>query len=53
MNPDWKENFLSELEASMAEIEQASKAIVAHNKYLHAHRYDYNKDALRALGRID
>jgi hypothetical protein len=37
----------------LKQLQDAAKAIVAHNKYLHAHRYDINKDALRALGMVD
>ena len=46
-------NWLDDLDSAVAELDKASKAIVAHNKYLHAHRYDINKEALRALGMVD
>lgn len=46
---------MDELESDelLAQLKEAAKAVVAHNKYLHAHRYDINKDALRALGMVD
>jgi hypothetical protein len=46
---------MDELESDelLKQLQDAAKAVVAHNKYLHAHRYDINKDALRALGMVD